>query len=127
VKALATQTAKATDEIAGQIGAIQSTTGDAVHAIQSIGGTIERLNEIAGAIASAVEEQGAATKEIAGNVQQAATGTNEVSANIAGLTQASGEVGAAATEVFGASRALSQQSDRLKQDLASFLAKLRAA
>jgi methyl-accepting chemotaxis protein len=127
VKQLATQTAKATDEIAAQIGAIQSATGDAVGAIQSIGGTIERINEITGAIASAVEEQGAATKEIAGNVQQAATGTNEVSSNIVGLTQASTEVGAAATEVFGSSSQLSKQSDRLKQELESFLAKVRAA
>jgi methyl-accepting chemotaxis protein len=127
VKALATQTAKATDEIAAQIGAIQGATGEAVTAIRHIGGTIEQLNEIAGAIASAVEEQGAATREIAGNVQQAATGTSEVSSNIAGLTQASGDVGAAATQVFTASTELSRQSDRLKQELAEFLDKLRAA
>jgi methyl-accepting chemotaxis protein len=127
VKQLATQTAKATDEIAAQIGAIQSATSEAVGAIQSIGGTIERINEITGAIASAVEEQGAATREIAGNVQQAATGTNEVSSNIAGLTQASTEVGAAATEVFGFSNRLSTQSERLKQELESFLGKMRAA
>jgi methyl-accepting chemotaxis protein len=127
VKALANQTAKATDEIAGHIAAIQGATGDAVAAIRSIGATIEQVNEIAAAIASAVEEQGAATKEIAGNVQQAAAGTDDVSSNIAGVTQASGEVGAAATQVLGSAGELSKQSERLRQEVETFLATVRSA
>ena len=82
VKAMANQTAKATEEISAQIQDIQTATGEAVSAIQAIGGTIAEINEISGAIAAAVEQQGAATKEIAGNVQQAANGTRDVNRNI---------------------------------------------
>src|SRR6266403_1363519 len=95
VKNLANQTAKATDEITGQISAMQGATGEAVVAIQSIGGTISSINEIATTIAAAVEEQGAATQEIARNVQGAAEGTHQVSANIVGVNQAAAETGAA--------------------------------
>ena len=101
VKALATQTAKATEEIAAQIAASRARPAIRSSAIEGIGGTIGRINEIATTIASAVEEQGAATQEIARNVQQAARDT-EVSANITGVTQAAGETGAAASQVLGA-------------------------
>jgi len=127
VKSLATQTAKATEEIAAQIGSIQGATGDAVKAIEGIGATITRINEIASAIASAVEEQGAATQEIARNVQEAATGTQEVSRNIGGVTQAATEVSQAATQVLQASGDLAKQSDSLRQDVNKFLGEVRAA
>src|SRR5690606_41209346 len=84
VKSLATQTARATEEIAAQIAAIQAATGDAVKAIGEIGATIKEIAQIATTIAGAVEQQGAATQEIARNVQQAAAGTRAVSSNIAG-------------------------------------------
>ena len=127
VKVLANQTAKATEEITTQIQAIQSATGGAVTEIQGIGTTIAQINEIGAAIAAAVEEQGAATREIAGNVQQAAAGTGEVSANIAGVTTASQEVGITATKVLGSASELTEQSEHLKQEVAKFLATVRAA
>jgi methyl-accepting chemotaxis protein len=127
VKSLASRTAKATEEIASQIASIQGATGEAVTAIQSIGGTIEQINEIASAIAAAVEQQGAATKEIANSVSQVAAGTNAVSSNITGVTQASGQVGTAATQVLSSASQLSQQSERLKMDVARFLDSVRAA
>jgi methyl-accepting chemotaxis protein len=127
VKSLATQTAKATEEIAQQIAAIQGTTTEAVAAIRRIGATIGELDEITATIASAVEEQRTATREIAGNVQQAATGTNEVSSTITVVTQSSGDVGAAATQVLGAAGELGKQSERLRQEVESFLATVRAA
>jgi methyl-accepting chemotaxis protein len=127
VKSLANQTAKATDEIAAQIGAIQSSTKDAVEAIKMIGKTIGEVSEIATTIASAVEEQSAATQEIARNVQQAAKGTGEVSSNIAGVTRAAGETGSAATQVLGASGELSKQAETLRLQVDGFLAKVRAA
>ena len=95
MKSLATQTARATDEIASQIGAMQLSTGEAVTAIKEIGDVIRRVNEVSTTIAAVVEEQGAATQEIARSAQQAAKGTSEVSANIAGVTQAAGETGSA--------------------------------
>jgi methyl-accepting chemotaxis protein len=127
VKSLATQTAKATEDISAQIKEIQSATSDSVRAIQGIGQTIGKINEIATTIASAVEEQGAATKEIARNVQQASVGTDNVSSNIAGVTQAVGKTGAAAGDVLGASRELATQSDALHQQVSRFLSEIRAA
>jgi methyl-accepting chemotaxis protein len=127
VKSLANQTAKATEEIGSQIGAMQSVTGEAVTAIEGIGTVITQINEIATTIASAVEEQGAATQEIARNVQQASAGTRDVSANISGVTQASGETGAAANQVLAASGELSKQADALKRQVESFLGQVRAA
>ncbi|HTY69246.1 MAG TPA: methyl-accepting chemotaxis protein [Alphaproteobacteria bacterium] len=127
VKSLATQTAKATEDISAQIKEIQSATTDSVRAIQGIGQTIGKINEIATTIASAVEEQGAATKEIARNVQQASDGTGNVSSNIAGVTQAVGKTGAAAGDVLGASRELATQSDALRQQVNRFLNEIRAA
>ena len=127
VKSLATQTAKATEDIANQIKAIQGATSDSVQAIQSIGQTIGRINEIATTIASAVEEQGAATKEIARNVQQASSGTNEVSANIAGVTRAATDTGAAANQVLGAAGELSKQSESLQTKVDAFIGRIRTA
>ncbi len=127
VKSLATQTAKATEDIAAQVGEIQTATGGAVRDIREIGGTIRQINEIATTIASAVEEQGAATKEIARNVQQASAGTNEVSSNIAGVTQAAGETGQVASHVLEAAVGLNKQSEILSSRVETFLTKIRAA
>jgi methyl-accepting chemotaxis protein len=127
VKSLATQTAKATEDIAQQIAAIQTATDQSVQAIQGIGHTIGEINQIATAIASAVEEQGAATKEIARSVQQASRGTGDVSANIAGVSQAVGETGAAAGQVQAAAADLATQGDKLRAEVDKFLADLRAA
>ena len=127
VKSLATQTAKATDEIAAQIDAIQGATGEAVQAIQEIGGTIARINEIATTIASAVEEQGAATQEIARNVQQASIGTKEVSANIGGVTQAATETGTASAQVLASSSELAKQGETLSGAVDGFIRRIRAA
>ncbi|MBV8538536.1 MAG: MCP four helix bundle domain-containing protein [Alphaproteobacteria bacterium] len=127
VKSLANQTAKATEDIAAQIGSIQSATGEAVTAIEEITTTIRQVNEISTSIASAVEEQGAATQEIARNVQQAAVGTGEVSSNVAGVQQSVSRTGQAASEVLGASGELSKQAEHLRGEVDSFLAKIRAA
>jgi len=127
VKSLANQTAKATEEIAAQIGGIQTATKDSVEAIRSIGKTIKEINEIATTIASAVEQQGAATQEIARNVQQAAHGTQDVSSNIGGVTEAAGETGSAASQVLGASEGLAKQADLLRQQVDTFLSRIRAA
>ena len=127
VKALANQTAKATEEISAQIQDIQTATGEAVTAIQAIGGTIAEINEISGAIAAAVEQQGAATSEISGNVQQAADGTRDVSENITGVARASGEAGAAASKLLNAANGLSSQSEQLRGAVDSFLGSIRAA
>ncbi len=127
VKGLATQTTRATEEIASQIGAVQSASNETVGAITAIVGRIDEINQISAAIASAVEEQGVATQEIARNVQQAARGTQEVSATIGSVTQAAGETGSAASQVLGAARALSQQAAVLRTDVARFLNSVRAA
>jgi methyl-accepting chemotaxis protein len=127
VKSLATQTAKATEEIAAQIGGIQGATKASVDAIQAIGRTIKEVNEIATTIASAVEQQSAATQEIARNVQQAAKGTHDVSSNIGGVTQAAGETGTAAAQVLGASEGLAKQAELLRQQVDTFLSRIRAA
>ncbi|MBM3581699.1 MAG: HAMP domain-containing protein, partial [Alphaproteobacteria bacterium] len=126
VKNLANQTAKATEEIGTQIGGIQGSTKDAVGAIQSIGKVIGEINQISSAIAAAVEEQGAATKEIARNVEQASAGTKEVSSNIAGVTQAAGETGQASAQIQTAAKELSQQSETLRNQVDKFIAQIRA-
>jgi methyl-accepting chemotaxis protein len=127
VKGLASQTAKATEEIGAQIRAVQTASTDSVKAIETISTTISRVNEIATVIASAVEQQGAATNEIARNVQQAAKGTNEVSSNIGNVSQAAAETGSAATQVLGAAGELSKQSEKLRGQVGMFLASIRAA
>ncbi len=126
VKNLANQTATATSDIEIQIGDIQSATQEAVEAIQGIGRTIGNVNEIATTIASAVEEQSAATQEIARNVEQAASGTDEVTTNISSVTQAAGETGQAAGEIQLAAGELSQQSEMLKSQVDQFLTEIRS-
>lgn len=127
VKALAEQTAKATDEIARQIGEVQSVTHQAVSAIGNITGQIREIDSVATSIAAAVEQQGAATQEIVRNVAQAAMGAGEVTSNIAGVAQASEETGAAASQVLSAASELSRQSEHLGAEVARFLATVRAA
>jgi methyl-accepting chemotaxis protein len=127
VKSLANQTAKATEDIAAQVKAIQEATGGAVQAIQGISQTIGRVNEIATTIAAAVEEQGAATQEIARNVQQAAKGTNEVSTNIAGVTKTASQTSGAATQVQTSAASMANQGDVLRAEVDRFLASIRAA
>ena len=127
VKALAEQTAKATGEISQQIKGIQDATDQSVVAIKEIGGTIGRMSEIASTIASAVEEQGAATQEIARNVQQAAQGTQEVSSNITDVQRGASETGTASSQVLSAAQSLSSESNRLKLEVGKFLSTVRVA
>ena len=127
VKSLAGQTAKATEEIASQIGAIQQTTQGVVTAITGIGSTISSINDITTGIAAAIEEQSAATTEISRNVQQAAAGTQEVTGSILQVTQAAGEAGNAAGQVLDAAGELSQQAERMRHDVETFLSNIKAA
>ena len=127
VKSLASQTAKATDEIRSQIASMQSVTTSAVSAIRNIGQTIGEIDDVTTAIAAAVEEQGAATREIARNIQHAAGGTTEVSGNIAGVSAASAEAGAAAADVLNASAALRREAEGLRGEIDVFLSNIRAA
>ncbi|MDP4006909.1 methyl-accepting chemotaxis protein, partial [Methylobacterium sp. NEAU K] len=127
VKELAGQTAKATEEIGGQIAAIQAATGQAADAIEQIGRTIGIVNEISGSIASTVVEQTAATSEISRNAGQAARGTQDVSANVARVLAASGETGSAAAQVLNAAAALATQSLTVKQEVDGFLRDIQAA
>jgi len=127
VKSLATQTAKATEEITAKISEIQAATESSVTAIGSIGETIVRINEIATTIASAVEQQGAATAEIASNAQQVSQGTREVSSNIVNVTQAASETGSASAQVLSSATALAKQSETLRSEIDGFLTNIRAA
>jgi methyl-accepting chemotaxis protein len=127
VKELASQTAKATEEIAGQVTAIQSATGNCVTAIGGISNTIREISGIATTIAAAVEEQDSATREIARSVQQAAAGTSEVSVNVAGASQAADQSRMLAENVMVASGELSQHAIALFKSVDSFLAGLREA
>jgi methyl-accepting chemotaxis protein len=127
VKSLANQTAKATEDISSQVQAIQKETFDAVAAIRGIADTVLKVNQISTAIASAVEEQTAATGEISRNVQQAAQGTTEVSRNIGGVNRAAVEAGGAADEVLKAARELGSQSTALTQQVDDFVRRIRSA
>ena len=127
VKNLASQTAKATEEIAGQVTAIQSATGNCVTAIGGISHTIREISGIATTIAAAVEQQDSATREIARSVQQAATGTSEVSLNVAGASQAADQSRLLANNVMVASGELNQQAGALFKSVDTFLAGLRDA
>ena len=127
VKSLANQTAKATDEIRSQIANMQQVTTSAVGAIRNISHIISEINDVTTAIAAAVEEQGAATREIARNSQHAAGGTSEVSSNIVGVSAASTEAGSAANEVLSASGALRREADVLRSEIDAFLSNIRAA
>ncbi len=127
VKNLANQTGRATEEIGSHVTAIQQATREAVEAIRGIGGTIGGINEVASTIASAVQQQGAATQEIARNVQQAAQGTQEVDENITGVAHAAGETGAAATQVLASAGDLSQMATKLRTEVERFVTQVRAA
>jgi methyl-accepting chemotaxis protein len=127
VKELASQTAKATEEIAGQVSAIQSATGTCVTAIGGISDTIREISGIATTIAAAVEQQDSATREIARSVQQAAAGTGEVSLNVAGASQAADQSRALADNVLAASGELGQHAATLFKSVDTFLAGLRDA
>ncbi|WFS09033.1 methyl-accepting chemotaxis protein [Methylobacterium sp. 391_Methyba4] len=127
VKALAEQTARATEEITGQIGRIQSSTGQAASAIDGIGQRIREIDDVASSIAAAVEQQGAATQEIVRNVAEAAVGTGAVTGTIASLAHSAEETGAAAAQVLGAASEMSRQSEHLGAEVARFLATVRAA
>jgi len=127
VKELAGQTAKATEEIAGQVNAIQSATGDCVTAIGDISQTIRDISGIATTIAAAVEEQDSATREIARSVQQAAAGTSAVSQNVNGASRAAEQSRALADNVLAASGELSQHATDLFKSVDDFVAGLRDA
>ena len=127
VKSLANQTAKATEEIAAQIGGMQGATREAASAIEKIGHTIGRIDEIAAAIAAAVEAQGETTQAIAANVAQASTGADEVSSNINGVTEAVSKARDAAELVLGGAAGLVAESERLQSEVDRFMARVIAA
>jgi methyl-accepting chemotaxis protein len=127
VKSLANQTAKATEDIAAQIAAIQGATGETVSAIETITGTIGQMHEIATTIAAAVEEQGAATKDIARNVQQAAAGTAQVSSNIAAVNTSAEGTKSASTDVQSVALELKERTEKLRHAVAAFFNDLKTA
>jgi methyl-accepting chemotaxis protein len=127
VKALAAQTAKATDEIGAQITGMQAATQDSVGAIKEIGATITRISDIASTIAATVEQQGAATAEIARNVGEAAKGTAEVAEKITQVNHGASATGSASAQVLSAARSLSKESGSLKTEVENFLNTVRAA
>jgi methyl-accepting chemotaxis protein len=106
---------------------MQTATQESVAAIKEIGGTIGRISEIATTIASAVEQQGAATQEISRNVQQAASGTQQVASNITEVNRGAAETGSASAQVLGSAKSLANESNRLKLEMAKFLVTVRAA
>jgi methyl-accepting chemotaxis protein len=127
VKELASQTAKATEEIAGQVNAIQSATGECVQAINGISGTIREISSVATAIAAAVEQQDSATREIARSVQQVAAGTNQVSQNVNGASQAADQSRRLADNVTTAASDLGGHANDMVRSIDTFLARLREA
>jgi CHASE3 domain sensor protein len=127
VKSLASQTAKATDEISAHIAGMQGATQESVAAIKKIGGTIGQISNIASTIASAVEEQSSATQEIARSVQNVAEGTGEAAVNIMGVNRGTAETGSASANVLESARSLSAESSRLREELNRFMANIRAA
>ncbi|MET0706777.1 MAG: HAMP domain-containing methyl-accepting chemotaxis protein [Tardiphaga sp.] len=127
VKSLASQTAKATDEISAQIAGMQNATQESVTAIKQIGTTIGQISGIASEIASAVEQQSAATREIAQNVQRVAHGTQEVASNITAVNRGATETGAASAQVLHSAQSLSSESARLRTELDRFMENIRAA
>lgn len=125
VKGLASQTAKATEEIGTQIAEIQSASTQAVTCIASIGKTISLVDEISSAIAAAVEEQSAATSEITRNIYQASSGTSEVNSNIAMVSETISETGEAASHVLSASGELAEKGEMMRAEVANFLREVR--
>ncbi|PKU25024.1 methyl-accepting chemotaxis protein [Telmatospirillum siberiense] len=126
VKNLANQTGKATEEISGQITAVQEETKRTVEAIRTIGSIIEQVRQISSGIASAVEQQGAATQEIARNVQQAAQGTQDVSQNVVGISEATNNAVAGSQQVLNAAGELAQNSETMRLEVTRFLDGVRA-
>jgi methyl-accepting chemotaxis protein len=127
VKSLASQTAKATDEISSHILGMQGATQESVAAIKEIGGTIAQISDIASSIASAVEQQSSATQEIARSVQSVAQGTHEAAASIMQVNRGATETGSASEEVLNSAKSLSSESTRLREELDRFMANIRAA
>ena len=127
VKALAAQTAKATEEISTQIAGMQSATSTSVTAIREIGKTIGSISEISSTIAAAVEEQGAATKEIARNMQEASRLSTQVASNVTDVNRSTGETGSASTQVLASAQSLSRESSQLRLEVDKFLTAMRAA
>jgi methyl-accepting chemotaxis protein len=127
VKSLASQTAKATDDISAHIAAMQEATGESVAAIKEIGSTISQISNIATAIATAVHQQTSATQEIARSVQSVSEGTREVAESITQVNRGATETGSASEEVLSSARTLSTESARLREELDRFMASIRAA
>jgi methyl-accepting chemotaxis protein len=127
VKALAEQTAKATDEIGNQIAGMQAATRDSVAAIREIGSTITLISEISSTITAAVEQQGAATQEISRNIQSAARRSNEVATSITDVSRGASDTGSASSQVLSSAQMLSTESTRLKTEVQNFLLTVRAA
>ena len=127
VKNLANQTAKATDEISAQVAAVQQQTQQGVTAIGEHRRDDPEMDQVSGAIAAAVEQQGAATQEITRNMQKVAQATEHVSSNISGVSRAVGATGSAASEVLTTAHTLGEQADSLRSNVSAFLGKLKAA
>ena len=127
VKSLASQTAKATDEISNHISGMQGATQELVAAIKEIGGTIGKISDIATTISDAVAQQSTATQEIARSVQNVAQGTQEAAANVMQVNRGATETGSASEEVLNSARSLSSESTRLREELDRFMANIRAA
>ncbi len=127
VKALAAQTAKATEEIGKQILGMQTATEESVEAIKEIGAVILQISDVSGMIAVAMEEQGIATREIARNVQTASDGAGRVGSAISDVHQGAADTGSASGQVLSSAQSLSSQANRLKLEVDSFLASIRAA
>jgi methyl-accepting chemotaxis protein len=127
VKTLATRTARATEDIAQQIGAMQAATGETVTAIGGIARTVRRIDEANAAIAAAVEEQGAATREISRGVTRVAQASETASGSIGQVRDAAAGTGEAASAMLGAATGLNAEVDRLRSEVGNFLAKVRQA
>ncbi|MDB5574754.1 MAG: methyl-accepting chemotaxis sensory transducer, partial [Tardiphaga sp.] len=127
VKALASQTAKATEDIAAQVASMQASTNEAVVSIGEITGTIRQMSDITGSISVAIEEQGEATREIARSIQSVATGSSEISEHIGSVSLAAEATGGAASQVLSNARELDAQSGHLRAAVDEFLSKVRAA
>jgi methyl-accepting chemotaxis protein len=127
VKSLASQTAKATDEISSHITGMQEATQESVVSIKEIGDTIGKISRIAATIATSVAQQGSATREIARNVQNVASGTQEVASNIVEVNRGASDTGSASNEVQNSAQILSAESARLREELDRFMASIRAA
>jgi methyl-accepting chemotaxis protein len=127
VKALASQTAKATDEIGIQIAGMQTATQEAVGSIKMISSTIGKISEITSAISAAIEEQGAATQEISGNIQRTASGTSQVAGTIAEVSHGANQTGAASNQLLSSARQLSDSTSSLQAEIDGFLKSIAAA